>query len=106
MLSPSIFVSCCFSSKYDGRVNTIAIDGLNEIRQTVSLCRELTETVAFQKYNDCYAGSYGNKSDYVGNVIGYDELICLKEENISYKLEIFTIGKSISNISIPFERVT
>ena len=72
MLSPSIFVSCCFSSKYDGRVNTIAIDGLNEIRQTVSLCRELTETVAFQKYNDCYAGSYGNKSDYIVNVVGYE----------------------------------
>ena len=101
MLSPSIFVSCCFSSKYDGRVNTIAIDGLNEIRQTVSLCRELTETVAFQKYNDCYAGSYGNKSDYIVNVVGYET-----QENISYTLEIFTIGKSNSNISIPFERVT
>ena len=101
MISPSIFVSGCFSSKYDGRVNTIAIDGLNEIRQTVSLCRELTETVAFQKYNDCYAGSYGNKSDYIVNVVGYET-----QENISYKLEIFTIGKSISNISIPFERVT
>ena len=69
MLSPSIFVSCCFSSKYDGRVNTIAIDGLNEIKQTVSLCREFTETVAFQKYNDGYAGSYENKSDYTVIVV-------------------------------------
>ena len=55
-IKPIHFVSCCFSSKYDGRVNTIPIDGLNEIKQTVSLCRELTETLAFQKYNDWYSG--------------------------------------------------
>ena len=101
MLSPSIFVSCCFSSKYDGRVNTIAIDGLNEIKQTVSLCREFTETVAFQKYNVWYAGSYKNKSDYTVNIGGYET-----QENIRYRLEIFTIGKSISYIRIPIERVT
>ena len=72
MLSPSIFVSCCFSSKYDGRVNTIAIDGLNEIRQTVSLCRESRETITFQKYNDWYAWSYEDKFDYTVNVVGYE----------------------------------
>ena len=71
-VKPVNFCQLLLFIKYDGRVNTIAIDGLNEIRQTVSLCRELTETVAFQKYNDCYAGSYGNKSDHIVNVVGYE----------------------------------
>ena len=79
MLSPSIFVSCCFSSKYDGRVNTIAIDGLNEIRQTVSLCRESTETIAFQKYDDWCTGSYENKPEYTVIVVGNET-----QKNIKY----------------------